>query len=190
FDIGDNKSGAHTKYDFRIIDEAMAPWINAGKYANLVLHMAPYAANQCPPRGVGSNGEEGSGNCAMPPWMWTALGGSNSVMCDGARAPNFISDTFVKNYQAAISALVKHYADNPGVGYIRVGLGKGGEINLPRGWNNPSETCGEAFKRWGYAIGESNKYTYNAYPEKMAEFLSTLKDQKPLLVSVTAVRSP
>src|SRR5215813_7912652 len=41
FDYGDTKSGTHTKYDFKIIDEAIAPWINAGKYASLVVHTSP-----------------------------------------------------------------------------------------------------------------------------------------------------
>src|SRR5947209_4036403 len=90
FDFGDKSSGTHTKYDFKMIDEMMEPWISAGKTANLVLHAVPYGAPpNCPQHGSGSNGESGTGNCAMPAWMWTALGESNSVTCDGARTPNF-----------------------------------------------------------------------------------------------------
>ena len=74
FDYGDAKVGTHTKYDFKIVDDAIAPWIAAGKFANIVLHSTPYGGNTCPQHGVGSNGQEGVGNCAMPPWMWTALG--------------------------------------------------------------------------------------------------------------------
>lgn len=191
FDLGDVKSGTHTKYDFRIVDELIAPWIGAGKFANLVLHSLPYGGNRCPPRGSGSNGEENAGNCAMPPWMWTALGESNYVTCDGARSPNFMSTAYVKNYQAAMAALIEHYSSNPGVGYIRVGLGKGGEINLPRGWNETSEPCGKAYMdRWGYTVGDSNKYTWNAYLEKMLEFEGSLHAAKQLMVSITPVRAP
>jgi hypothetical protein len=120
FDLGDTKSGVHTKYDFKIVDDLIAPWINAGKYANLVLHTTPYGGNVCPPSGSGSNGQNGVNNCAMPPWMWTALGESNYTTCDGAQTPNFQSSVYVKNYQAGMQALIEHYASNPGVGYIRV----------------------------------------------------------------------
>ena len=193
FDLGDSKSGTHTKYDFRLVDEAIAPWVNAGKFANLVLHVAPYGGPpSCPERGMGSNGKSGMGNCALPAWMWTALGGSNHVECDGAEIPNFLTDAFKTNYKAAIAELVKHYAGNPGVGYIRVGLGKGGEINLPRGWQEPeSGPCGEAFsRRWGYTVGDSNKYTWNDYLQKMVEFEGGLNSAKQLMVSITPVRAP
>jgi hypothetical protein len=190
FDLGDPKSGTHTKYDFTIIDNAIAPWIAAGKYANLVLHTTPYAGNQCPQQGVGSNGQEGIGNCSMPPWMWTALTESNYITCDGARVPHFRSNIYVTNYQAAVRALVEHYANNPGVGYIRIGLGKGGEINLPKGWHDPEEPCGEAFQRWGYTVGDSGKYTWNAYLEKMLDFEGNLHAAKQLMVSITPVQAP
>jgi hypothetical protein len=191
FDLGDSKSGTHTKYDFHIVDELIAPWIDAGKFANLVLHTTPYGGNNCPPRGSGSNGQNGIGNCAMPPWMWTALGESNYTNCDNAQTPNFMSTVYVKNYQAAMRALVEHYASNPGVGYIRIGLGKGGEINLPRGWHDPSGDCGQAYvTRWGYTAGDSNKFTWNAYLEKMVDFEGSLHAKKQLMVSITPVQAP
>src|SRR5579859_4740441 len=55
FDLGDAKSGTHSKYDFKIVDDAIAHWISAGKFANIVLHTTPYGGNTCPPRGIGSN---------------------------------------------------------------------------------------------------------------------------------------
>ena len=191
FDLGDPKTGTHTKYDFKIVDEIIAPWISAGKFANLVMHSTPYGGNFCPPSGSGSNGQNGVNNCAMPPWMWTALGDSNYTTCDGAQTPNFMSSVYVKNYQAAMQALIEHYASNPGVGYIRVGLGKGGEINLPKGWHDTSEPCGKAYyDRWGYTAGDSNKYTWNAYLQKMLEFEGSLHSAKQLMVSVTPVQAP
>jgi hypothetical protein len=191
FDFGDAKSGTHTKYDFKIVDDVIAPWIAAGKFANLVLHSTPYGGNRCPSSGPGSNGQEGVGNCAMPPWMWTALGESNFTSCDGAQVPNFMSDAYGKNYQKAMAALIEHYASNPGVGYIRVGLGKGGEINLPKGWHDTQEACGQAFvSRWGYTVGDSNKSTWNAYLERMLQFEGSLHAVRQLMVSITPVQSP
>ncbi len=192
FDLGDATVGTHTKYDFKIVDEIIAPWLAAGKTANLVLHAVPYAPQpNCPERGIGSRGESGVGNCAVPAWMWTALGESNYVSCDGTRAPNFLAAAYQSNYQAAITALVKHYPGNSGIGYIRVGLGKGGEINLPRGWQDPSTPCGEAYtRRWGYTIGDSGKPSWNAYLQKMLEFEGTLTASKQLMVSITPVHAP
>jgi hypothetical protein len=192
FDLGDAASGTHTKYDFKLIDEMIAPWVAAGKTANLVLHSVPYGSPpNCPQRGSGFNGQSGVGNCAMPAWMWTALGDSNYTTCDASRTPNFFASAYQTNYQAAIAALVKHYADNSGVGYIRPGLGKGGEINLPRGWHDPTEPCGEAYiKRWGYTVGDSDKYTWNAYLRKLLEFEGSLKSPKQLMTSITPVQAP
>lgn len=192
FDLGDTSTGKHSRYDFKIIDEAIAPWIAAGKTANLVLHSTPYGGPpSCPGSGPGSHGQSGVGNCAMPAWMWTALGASNYVTCDGAQAPNFFAAAFQSNYQAAIKALTEHYAHNASVSYIRIGLGKGGEINLPRGWQDPSTPCGEAYsKRWGYTVGDSGKYTWNAYLEKMVNFEGSLHSSRPLIVSITPVQAP
>jgi hypothetical protein len=192
FDFGDAGSGTHTKYDFKLVDEMIEPWIAAGKTANLVLHSVPYGAPpKCPQQGSGMNGQSGTGNCAMPSWMWTALGESNYTTCDGAQAPNFFASAFQTNYQNAIAALVKHYAGNASVGYIRPGLGKGGEINLPRGWQDPGEPCGQAYtKRWGYTAGDSDKYTWNAYLKKMIEFLGTLTSSKQMMTSLTPVQAP
>jgi hypothetical protein len=60
-------------YDFTITDNTLQPWINAGKKVNLVLHNTSYGSSFCPGTGVGSNGTVAS-NCAVPRWMWTALG--------------------------------------------------------------------------------------------------------------------
>lgn len=192
FDLGDAGSGTHAKYDFKLVDEMIEPWIAAGKTANLVLHAVPYGAPpNCPQHGSGQNGQSGTGNCAMPAWMWTALGEANYTTCDNAQTPNFFASAYQTNYQNAIAALVKHYAGNASVGYIRPGLGKGGEINLPRGWQDPGEACGQAYsKRWGYTAGDSEKYSWNAYLKKMLEFLGTLTSSKQMMTSLTPVQAP
>jgi hypothetical protein len=122
--------------------------------------------------------------------MWTALGTSNYTNCDDAQVPNYLSPTFQTNYKEAIKALIDHYASNSSIGYIRIGLGKGGEINLPKGWNEPSAACGQAFKKWGYTIGSSEKYTWNAYLKQMLEFEGSLNSAKMLMVTLTPVRAP
>jgi hypothetical protein len=107
-------------------------------------------------------------------------------------APNWQSPLFVSNYQAAIQALVAHYTGNHNVGYIRIGLGRGGEINLPDGWDDStSGACYDAYTtKWGYTIGGSStsSSTWNTYLATMVGFESPLSTQTlPLLVSITPV---
>jgi hypothetical protein len=72
-DIGNSVAGTHTNYSFAITDAAIQPWIVAGKTVNLVFQNSTYGGgSNCPGTGIGSNGSVGS-NCAIPPWMWTAL---------------------------------------------------------------------------------------------------------------------
>jgi hypothetical protein len=67
FDLGNGN------YDFTITDAAIAPWINAGKKVALVLQNTTYGGSACASSGIGSRGQNGTGNCAMPPYMWTVL---------------------------------------------------------------------------------------------------------------------
>src|SRR5664280_58972 len=83
-------------------------------------------------------------------------GGGNSTpnytTCSGQQVPNWRTTTLQSNYQAAIQQLITHYGSNPGIGYIRIGLGRGGEINLPQGWNDStSAACYANYTTaWGY----------------------------------------
>jgi len=117
FDLGDARTGTHTRYDFKIIDEEIGSWISAGKSVNFVLHTTPYGGSHCPRFGSGSNGAQDIGNCAMPPWMWTALGSSNYTDC-GGQVPNYLSREFQTNYQAAIKALQLVQDSVSGTGYL------------------------------------------------------------------------
>jgi len=122
--------------------------------------------------------------------------GTNYTTCAGQQVPNWQSNLFTSSYQAAIQALVNHVAQKfPGqVGYIRVGLGRGGEINLPPGWNDSgSGACyGGYAGKWDYTVGNDASFSWNAYLQKMVEFegganFNGSKSPIPLLVSITPV---
>ncbi len=190
FDLG--AGNAHTSYDFTITDAVISEWVSAGKRINFAVQNTPYGGNTCAANGTGSHGTSGIGNCSMPPWVWAALGASNYTTCTSPtgnqQAPNFRSPTFVSAYQAAIGAFVSHYASNPSVGYLRVGLGKGGEINLPTGWNDTTSACGQAFTTaWGYTVGTDASATWNAYLHDMVVYEGSLNSPKRLMVSITPV---
>jgi hypothetical protein len=117
--------------------------------------------------------------------------GANYTTCAGQQVPNWQSDLFKNNYKPAIQALISNYASNPSVGYIRVGLGKGGEINLPQGWNDQSSgSCFGGYSgTWGYSVGGStpSSSTWNSYLAEMVGFEGSLNSPKTLLVSITPV---
>jgi hypothetical protein len=123
--------------------------------------------------------------------------GTNYTTCsdnngNSQQVPNWQSPLFISNYQAAITALVDHYGSNPNVAYLRIGLGRGGEINLPQGWNDSSSgACyGGYTTKWGYTVGGSStgSSTWNSYLAGMVSFESPLSSSAvPLLVSITPV---
>lgn len=122
--------------------------------------------------------------------------GANYTTCiDNAGSsqwvPNWQSNLFQSNYEAAISALVNHvsqasYASK--IGYIRVGLGRGGEILLPGDWNNSSSgVCYDGFVgKWNYTIGgtSASSSSWNAYLTAMLNYEASLASQEKLVVGL------
>jgi hypothetical protein len=134
----------------------------------------------------------------VPPPTLPPTGANYTTCTDNSgssqQAPNWQSQLFISNYQAAITALVSHYGSNPNVGYIRIGLGRGGEINLPQGWNDSSSgACyGGYTSKWGYTVGSDASANWNAYLQSMVQFeggpnFNGSTSPKPLLVSITPV---
>jgi hypothetical protein len=79
----------------------------------------------------------------------TGSGGTgigDSTTCNSQQVPNWRSSVFQSNYQAAIKQVINHYGSNPSIGYIRIGFGIGGEVDLPTGWNtSTSGACYTAY---------------------------------------------
>ena len=126
-----------------------------------------------------------------PPPTGTNYTTCNSTAGSSQLVPNWESQLFISNYQSAISALVTHvsqasYASR--IGYIRIGLSKGGEINLPSGWDNSSSgACyGGYTGKWGYTAG-SPSANWNTYLQTMVEFDRSLNSPIPLLASITPI---
>jgi hypothetical protein len=134
-------------------------------------------------------GAAGCGNGSTAPSSAGSASNPNFTTCSGQQVPNWRSATFQSGYQAAIQQLVSHYGSNSGIGYIRIGLGRGGEINLPTGWNDAtSGSCYTDYTTdWGYTAGSDATYTWNSYLQSMVQFEGSLASPKQLLVSITPV---
>jgi hypothetical protein len=133
----------------------------------------------CGGGGGGSSNSGGGGGNTIP----------NYTTCNGQQVPNWRASVFQSNYQAAMKQLVLHYGANPAVGYIRIGFGIGGEVNLPQGWNTASSgACYTAYTtNWGYTSGVDASFTWDAYLQSMLQYEATLGSPKPLIVSLTPV---
>jgi hypothetical protein len=157
---------------FRIVSVLRSPIQVAALFSCLALLVA------CGGGGSGSLPITGGGNSSP-----------NYTTCTAQQVPNWRASTFQSSYQSAIQQLISHYGSTPGIGYIRIGLGRGGEINLPQGWNDSSSgSCYSAYTTaWGYTVGGDASFTWNAYLQSMIQYEKNLASSRPLLVSITPV---
>jgi hypothetical protein len=177
------------QYDFTYPDAQIQPWAGAGKKVNLVVWAnADNADNSCGPEG--QYGSDNTGNCAIPSYVWTKLGSSNYTTCTSQygtqRLPNYFASAFQTNYQSFMAALIQHYANNSNVGYIRFGLGHGGESLPVAGWNDTSTACGQAYvNSWGLSIS-----AWENYLGSMLNYEGSLNSPVQLMVGVTPMGNP
>jgi len=146
-------------YNFTSIDAAIQPWITAKKKVNLVVwEVADNATTKCT-----NYGASNTGNCSVPANIWTKIGPSQYVNCTNQygtqRIQNYYNPVVQQNYQKAVAALFLHYQSNSSIGYIRPGLGHGGESQPGSGWNDMTMPCGQAFSG-AWKVNESSWETY------------------------------
>jgi len=115
-------------YDFTTYDANLQHIISAGKTINLIV------------QGI----SEGKANTLTPAYVFTSSWASTCcssapldvVTCDAypgngdadTGMPVFTEPPFETAYKNFISAVIQHYSNNPSIGYIRFGLGLGGEV--------------------------------------------------------------
>jgi hypothetical protein len=138
-------------------------------------------------------GGGGSSFIKQPPPPPPPPTGNNYTTCANQQVPNWQYQQFISNYQQAMTALVNHVSAtstsyHSSIGYVRIGLGKGGEINLPQGWDDSSSgACyGGYTGKWGYTAGSPSD-NWNTYLQTMVQFEKTLNAPFPLLVSITPI---
>ena len=149
---------ASPRYDWSAVDERMAPWIAAGKRINFVTWATGYSG----------------GSKVTPDYVFSKV---NSVECPNfGRVPVFWERDFVENYQAFMAAVVQHYGGNPNVGYIRFGLGGGGETY---------PACMFALKRHGFSPGRWRSYIF-----EMLDYEKSLNSPKQLMVGINSFGQP
>jgi len=158
---------SNPQYDFSSFDAEIAPWIAAGKKVNIVV----WAVSDTPT------------NNGTPAYVMSNLGSSNITTCAGEKIPNYFSTAFQLPYEAFMAQVIKHYGTNGSIGYIRIGLGRGGET-FPAP-NFGSDPCTSVFEnKWGWT-----DTTWTNYVNAMLNYESTLKSPKQLMVGIDSVDS-
>jgi hypothetical protein len=181
--------GNPNNYDWAYIDNQILSWKNAGKKVNLELWAnSDGAGATCGP--PGKYALIGVGNCGIPAYVWTALTSANYVVCvppnsnTAQRMPNYFNSAFQDNYKTFIQQFIQHFGSDPSIGYIRIGLGRGGETIPVADWSNTSEACGMSYvNTWGYSV---SSWDAN-YIQPMLQYEASLQSPKQLMVGVTSM---
>lgn len=154
----DHGPGTNPRYDFSKVDEQLQPWIKAGKEVNLISWATGY----------------GGRRRVTPDYVFKQV---QSVTCENAgEVPVFWERGFVENYREFMAAIVQHYGSNSSVGYIRFGLGLGGET-FP--------ACMYALKNKGFTPERWTRYITD-----MLDYEASLNSPKQLMVGINSFGNP
>jgi hypothetical protein len=154
----DRGPDANPRYDWSSVDEQMAPWVKAGKEVNLIVWATGYGAK--------------ANN--TPDYVFSKV---PSVDCPSfGHTPVFWDPGFVESYQSFMSAVLAQYGTNSSIGYIRFGLGAGGEIY---------PACMYALMDHGFSKATWRKYLFD-----MLDYEKSLNSPKQLAVGLNAFGNP
>jgi hypothetical protein len=161
----DKGPGNNPQYDFSAYDAEIAQFIAAGKKVNIVVWAVADLVT----------------NSSTPQYIWDALGTSNITTCAGEQIPNYFSPAFQGPYQAFMQQVIQYYGTNASIGYIRFGLGRGGETFPAQ--NFGTDACTQTFiTNWGWSDA-----TWEAYVNGMIDYEATLNSPKQLMFGLDTV---
>jgi hypothetical protein len=154
----DRGPDANPRYDWSAVDQLMAPWIAAGKQVNLIGWATGYSSKVV----------------VTPDYVFAKV---PSVECPAfGRVPVFWDKGFMTNYQAFMAAAIHRYENNPSVGYIRFGLGGGGETY---------PACMYGLQDKGFSPELWRKYIL-----EMLDYEKSLNSPKQLMVGINTFGQP
>jgi len=154
----DRGPGANPRYNWSSIDQQIAPWIAAKKKVNFIIWATTYQ----------------KGASATPDYVFARV---PSVTCPAfGHVPVFWNPDFMHSYQSFMSEVIEKFGKNPAVGYIRFGLGAGGEIY---------PACMHFMKDEGFTDSVWQKYIFD-----MLDYEKSLHSPKQLAVGLNAYGDP
>lgn len=149
------------QYNWTVLDE-LQPWIQAGKVVNLIVWAVNY----------------GGGIPATPAYVLSQV---DHFPCNGSTGPSQIipiywEQPFVTSYHQFMSAMLQRYGTNSAVGYIRFGLGGGGETNVARDF----VACKPVLQKYGYT-----DQVWQNYIGQMLDYEKSLTSPKQLMLGIS-----
>jgi hypothetical protein len=161
----DRGPGQTPRYDWSFLDQAAAPWVAAGKIVNLIV----WGTDE-------STRYEVGGESATPAYV---LSSTPTVSCGGRdpTVPVYWNPGYEKPWRAFEAALVAHVADDRSVGYIRFGLGTGGEDFPVDGFTQGA--CYPKWKRAGLTAA-----TWLDWSTSEIDYEASLQSAHPLNVGI------
>jgi hypothetical protein len=151
---------ANPRYDWSSVQSAIAPWEAAGKTVNLIVWGAS---------------EGGTVQRSTPLWVQSQV---QMINCGGKTAPTpvYWQPGYANNWRTFIAATVTQFASDPHIGYLRFGLGTGGEGLASAGTKTPS--CLAQWNAAGYQT------EWPAYMRDLIAFEGSLHATHQLMVAI------
>ncbi len=156
----DHGPGANPRYDWSAVQSAIAPWEAAGKTVNLIVWGAS---------------EGGTVQRSTPTWVQSQV---QMISCGGKTPPTpvYWQPGYANNWRAFIVATLNQFASDPHIGYLRFGLGTGGEGLASAGTKTPG--CLTQWNAAGYQT------EWPAYVRQLIAFEGSLHAGHQLMVAI------
>ena len=160
----DKSTANSSRYDFTQLDSWIKPWEDAKKIVNLIVW------------GV----DEQTTQTSTPATPQYVLDQVNTVSCTNTTPPTpvYWQSPYVSNWENFIKALVDHINSDSSIGYLRFGIGTGGENYLENSFNSECQT------KW-------NQYNYRSnfptFTNSMINFEKSLNTKKQLMVGINTL---
>ncbi len=160
--------GANPRYNWAFVDQSAEPWIKAGKIVNFIVWGAAEQTSQ-----------EYNGTSMTPSYVLKQV---DTVKCGpDPITPVYWEAGYLDNYEAFIQALVQHYGNAPWLGYIRFGIGTGGEDYPENGFD--LSPCLSLWQSHGYSME-----LWQNYSLQLMKFEYSLGSPKTILVGLNQIQ--
>jgi hypothetical protein len=158
----DQGPSSPTQYNWTSVTSEIAPWVSAGKEVNLIFQTVGYGPNQS----------------WIPSYVRSQIA---TIQCGGSPVtPLFWQPPYPQLYQSFIRAALEHFESTPGIGYIRFGLGTGGET-FPL-YDVGAPGCEAALNATGFTTANWTDYLLG-----MLDFEHSLAPRVQLMVALNNV---
>ncbi len=161
----DRGPGVTPRYDWTQLDRWMRPWEAAGKEVNLIVWGVDEQPRQTP----------------MPATPAYVLAKVDTIRCDRNTPPTpvYWEPGYEDNWKAFVAAVVRHVAGDPHIGYVRFGIGTGGENYVE---NDLRGTCLVKWDAHGY------ERDFPAFTAGMLAYEASLHSVKQIMVGINTFR--